>query len=236
MPKKATKKISRNNQKVVNSKAAVTAVEQKPVQPKNIGKGVLIGVVLVFALWFISYLYVAFVAGFTINPVLQRFEKYNSLENWDTRRHMTDQDIDGDGKRDLISFTGCVVLSSITPAMIPEDKQCTADYIVQMAGLPNGSTGQKYTSDPSKELELSNRPALIEYSYAGKVRDEKWRIYSKEQNAPLRMYQFNNENILEEKPVPWQAKVDYTVFYEIGKILFFIIATPLYIVGMFFSK
>lgn len=74
------------------------------------------------------YLIIYFGLPFLTHPRLQTFQNYYSAFNWDQKQHVK-ADLDQDGQEDLLTFTGCLFLSSASYDQIPLNQQCTAEGI-----------------------------------------------------------------------------------------------------------
>lgn len=100
-------------------------------------------------------------------------KEYRSLVNWDLPSHQTD-DFDGDGKKDLISFTGCAFLSTKKEKSIPEGQQCRARGISHFV-FTEDKIGQKFLKRPTEDFSLDYASNPF-HAYMTKPSD-KWLIH-----------------------------------------------------------
>lgn len=180
-----------------------------------------------FLFFTIYYSFVWSVLPFFVDPRLHRFEKYHSLWNWDLSQHAIG-DYDGDGKEDLISFTGCAFLSASNTSEIPETGRCIASGITTIffPGEEN-LIGQKYilTDLYDLSLEALDKGSLISHSYLGKDEDKNWQIYINE-NGNFRTYEIERTSrLIGGSQVTFVNQVD-ELLYSISR-LFVFFALPL---------
>lgn len=149
----------------------------------------------------------------------QTWAKYYSVDNWNIPTHAI-VDIDEDGQNDMITFTNCAFLSSITKDQIPKDRQCSETNMSPLVFQDNDEiVGQKlFGQKQSKTL-------LLHQSYLVKTQNNIWKFYDIN-GFQLRVYESGTNKLFYEiKP----SLLDYTdtftyQFAHLG-IALFLIAT-----------
>ena len=110
------------------------------------------------------------------DPRLHHFQDYRRLINWDSPAN-ADGDFDNDGKKDLITASGCALLSSMKVENIPENQKCRADKLVNII-FKDGTEriGQKYASSDSDFSYIDPKTPIF-HSYLAKDNGENWKIF-----------------------------------------------------------
>ena len=150
---------------------------------------------------------------------------YEKIYNWDLPHHVFDQDLDGDRKNDLVTFTGCVFLTRVSEKNIPANRRCTATGISEMfADLPR--IGQKYIQTDTTNLNLDWPKYLhVNYSYAFR-NNNSWHIVVNE-GLSVNMYKVGVNGLLESVQVPWSHRM-HVVMYRLSELsllpIFFLMA------------
>lgn len=173
------------------------------------------------------YLLVVLLLPVFVDPQIQRFEKYEKILNWELPQHARG-DFDGDGKEDLVSFTGCAFFSLAEADNIPEKKRCTATGIAMIA-YPDQSTriGQKYIDTDVVDLNLAftSNTVKIVHSYIAKNKNENWKLFVNSNNG-MRVYELGNDSILRESHQSLLVYKLNEVLYRISRLSTLLI-TPL---------
>ncbi len=116
-------------------------------------KHFLIGSSVVVAIFILTWL----ILPFFVNPHFLSFKRYFRLYNWQLPEHAVG-DFDGDGKKDLVSFTGCAFLSAASMGGVYKENQCVASGVDLL--LANNSDkkliGQKYINTDTYNLNLDS--------------------------------------------------------------------------------
>ena len=169
---------------------------------------------------------------FFIHPRLQSFQEYESLKNWNVRSHATG-DFDNDGKKDIVIFTGCAFLSSVSEENIPSDRKCTASGMSRISSESDHKVGQKYIDFSETDWTEFNNRQVMDYAYMGKSQEGKWLIYA-ESNGRTYISQIDNgviKRVAEASPAMKLDKFLYSLsayLFLIG--IFFIYASPVILI------
>jgi len=183
---------------------------------------------IIFSIFFLLTYYslIYFGLPFLAHPRLQTFQNYYPSFNWDQKQHVK-TDLDQDGQNDLLTFTGCLFLSSSSHDQIPADQQCTAEGIYGMY-YPNDQQliGQKVILSAESNLGLdSSSTTQISHSYLAKKSSENWKIFVT-QNRQLSIYEIKNTGIIEKiNAVPFLAQIDE--FLYLFSSFFLILLNPI---------
>lgn len=124
--------------------------------------------------------------------VTRTWKEYYSLEDWNLSQHAL-VDIDTDGKQDMVTFTNCAFLTSVTPDRIPKENQCVEPTMSVINFADNSVTvGQKLA--PSQ-------PFLFDWfrkSYLVKTDTDVWKFYEIN-GLQIRVYELGNNNLFTQK-------------------------------------
>ena len=145
---------------------------------------------------------------FTINMgtyLLPRFDQFNLFYKYDATHslidwnllHIVSENIDADGKKDTIMYTGCVFLTIVSASTIPKDSQCKNNVV------ENGEM-------VGRQLPIS-RKKLIN-SYVGR-KGNSWDIVT-HYLGETKLYTITAGGDIVEENVPVALKVDsflYTI-------------------------
>lgn len=179
---------------------------------------------LVFSGYTLYFFLVWFVLAFFVKPRLHSYSSYESMYNWDLPAHPRG-DFDKDGKEDLISFTGCAFLSSVSVEQIPEENRCAATRISSFVSstINAEEIGQKYTITEEYDLDLKFFATGIHHSYLEQKENSNWHIAIKDTSG-LRRYVIGEDGLLKEIPVSVLYRID-EMLYSLS-LLFNILVLP----------
>ncbi len=142
--------------------------------------------------------------------VTQTWKEYHSIEDWNLTKHAR-VDIDGDGKEDMITFTNCVFLSSVTPQDISSEQRCEEPGMSIIAFPDNSvSIGQKL---------ISKRPFFYQWlrkSYLVKTLNDRWQFYHMN-GLQLRKYELISNTYFEEITPSLFDRID-TLIYQFNHL------------------
>jgi hypothetical protein len=127
--------------------------------------------------------------------IFHRFDKVYSLENWNLPYNVK-VDIDGDGKKDNVTFYRCVFLSSADAKNIPPNNICSDKLI------GNGKA-KGYQVDPSSSQKLIN-------SYLGR-KHTAWQIVVN-RLGNTKLYEINPDGTIQEKETPLSLRIDSSIY------------------------
>jgi len=146
----------------------------------------------------------------TSYSLTQSWKEYYGLEDWNLSKHGI-TDIDGDGKKDLITFTGCVFLSSIVETEIPLDKQCQEPWISTVV-FPDHSinTGQNLISTKPFHYQGLRKSFLV------KTINDTWKYYDMN-GLQIRTFELEENGIFNETKPTLLDKVD-TLTYQVSHL------------------
>ncbi len=132
----------------------------------------LVGLTLLIFIFFLITIYLfVFKETSKSYSLVRSWKEYYSVEDWNLTMHAI-VDVDNDGKKDMITFTNCVFLSSIAEEDIPSDKRCKESGMSIIAFPDNTiSIGQKLF--PQKPF----RYQWLRKSYLVKTHQDVWKYY-----------------------------------------------------------
>ena len=153
---------------------------------------------------------------FFFDPKFNKFENYERLYNWDLKQYAVG-DFDNDGKKDVISYTGCAFLSSVSIQNIPQNQQCTEKGTTTVIYYPDKSIkiGQKYIPIQTINLDIESfrgtkRP--VSHSYLFKKQNENWKIFVNSEG--LAIFEIRKDGLLQEvSNVPIEFKLDEILYF-----------------------
>ena len=129
------------------------------------------------------------------------YQDRKSLDNWDLPHHVWKQDLDGDGKNDLVSFRGCAYLSRANSDQISDDNKCDLSYVAPLAGESSSELmGEKYID--FNNLNTNNYRGAF-YSYMFQNESDRWHIVVKENMfGPIKTLKIRDDGLLEPTFTP----------------------------------
>lgn len=147
---------------------------------------VLIASILV--LYLISSIYLfAFKDTGKSYSLTQSYKSYFGVEDWNLSKHAI-IDVDGDDMQDMITFTGCAFLSSVSEKSIPIEKQCMEPTMSPIVFPKNNNIiGQKLSS--SKPFKYN----LLRKSYLVKTLEDTWKFYDLN-GLQIRTFELDKDN------------------------------------------
>ena len=152
--------------------------------------------------------------------LVQSWKEYYSLEDWNLTMHAI-TDIDGDGKKDMITFTNCAFLSSVSPEKIPSNMQCQEPGMSIIAFPDNSvSVGQKLSSKKPFGYQW------LKKSYLVKANDSVWKFYDMN-GLQLRTYELGGDHLFIEVNPTFLDRVD-TFTYQLSHlgVIFALVVLP----------
>jgi hypothetical protein len=142
--------------------------------------------------------------------LIQSWKEYYSLEDWNLIMHAV-TDVDGDGQKDIITFTNCAFLSAVPPEKIPSDKRCNEPGMSIIAFPDNTvSVGQKISS------KNPFRYQWLKKSYLVKTNDGVWKFYDMN-GLQLRTYELGRDNLFIEVNPTFLDRID-TFTYQLSHL------------------
>jgi len=130
-------------------------------------------------------------------------------------------DLDGDGQKDMVTFTNCVFFSSVLPEKIPFNKQCREPEMSIISFPDNSvSVGQKLSS------KKPFRYQWLKKSYLVKTNDDIWKFYDMN-GLQLRTYELYGDHLFREVNPTFLDRID-TFTYQLSHlgVVFLLIALP----------
>jgi len=106
---------------------------------------------LVFLFLVITVYFLAFKETGKSYSLVQSWKEYYSVEDWNLANHAV-TDLDNDGKKDMLTFTSCVFLSSVKPESIPSAKRCEKPGMSIIA-FPDNTTSVGQKLSPQKPFQ-----------------------------------------------------------------------------------
>lgn len=176
-----------------------------------------------------------FLAGHLVDHPVFSALNYKRLYDWDLPRHSLDQDLDGDGQTDFVSFTGCALLTKANPEQIPAERQCAAEGIFSLAKTINSEAiGQSYLKNPITNYSLDSYFKDTTFMYSYMFQDQKtWYIVTQQGffGAPQTM-KITTEGYLEPVATPLIHQVQ-VLLYRLSVIL---LVPIFYLVDLLFDR
>ncbi len=162
-------------------------------------------------LFLLTSLYYFFIKDTHTNySFTQHFNKYYSIEDWNLAQHAI-VDIDGDGKKDMITFTHCAFLTTVAQDSIPPANRCTAPGMSIIAFPDEPRTiGQKL---------ISKHPIdghWLEKSYLVQTDDSIWKLYHFN-GLHMEVFELNRKGMFTEVQPSLRDKIDLWT-YQISNI------------------
>jgi|GEM_PF-1292840 len=158
-------------------------------------------VCVIFAFLFITIYLLVFKETGKSYSLVQSWKEYYSLADWNLALHAI-TDIDGDGKKDMITFTNCAFFSSLSPEKIPEDQQCQEPGMSIITFPDNSiSIGQKLFS------QKPFRYQWLKKSYLVKTGDGVWKFYDMN-GLQLRTFELRENNLFVEVEPSFLDRID----------------------------
>lgn len=143
------------------------------------------------------------------DPLFGRFDGYHRLYNWDLKQHAND-DYDGDGQQDVITFWGCAFLSATDISTIPDSKKCISPSYAPLGN--KNMVGQKFIlTDDYNLSESFQERRVAHHSYLGKYENQPWSLYVRQDK--IRRFEITAQGLLEEKPVSFANRLDEFVYW-----------------------
>ncbi len=145
----------------------------------------------------------------------QTYKSYFGVEDWNLSKHAI-LDIDGDGIQDMITFTGCAFLSSVSEQSIPISKQCTEPTMSPIVFPKNNNiVGQKLNS--SKPFHYD----WLRKSYLVKTQEDTWKFYDLN-GFQIRTFELNKNNLFSETNPRFFDLIDVVSYQKehLGIVLF----------------
>lgn len=171
------------------------------LQPK-LHPALLVGLALtLFTFIFITiYLFVFKETGKSYS-LTQSWKEYYSLKDWNLTMHAI-TDIDGDGKKDIITFTNCAFLSSISPKDVPIEKKCQEPGMSIIAFPDNDIfVGQNLISQTPFRYNWLRKSYLVKTNY------NKWKFYDMN-GLQLRTYDLKDDHFFKEVNPTFLDRID----------------------------
>lgn len=194
-------------------------------------KRVSLVVLSVVALVALYVLLTVYVLPFFIDPRINSFEDYHSLENWNLPGH-AQGDFDQDGTTDLVTFTGCAFMSAADIDQIPEEKRCTATGMVEWV-FPDQPeiVGQKIANLESFDLGASSDTTpknWIRHSYMGQDDEGEWTVVVNSKQDGLTLSRIGQDGLLYPvADIPIEYRIDEAL-YSLSR-LWPILTLPLFL-------
>src|SRR3989344_4148578 len=112
-----------------------------------------IGLFVLFLLTIASF--VPPIADWLLYPNLGRASRFEYLNDWNNAKHVN-EDVDGAGQQDFVSFVGCAILSSHNEESILDSEQCILpmEYSILPANLIGRTVGVKSAQEPGHAYML----------------------------------------------------------------------------------
>ncbi len=158
----------------------------------------------VFLFVVMSVYYFVFKNTHTNYSFVQSWEEYHSVEDWNLSLNAV-ADVDGDGEKDMVTFTNCAMLSLVPVDEIPEEKMCEEDGVPVITFSP---VGQRLA------LPKPSSYNWIRKSYLVKTHVGSWKYYDMS-GLNLRVYELGEDNFFEEINPNMLDRID-TFTYLLG--------------------
>lgn len=146
--------------------------------------------------------------------LVQSWKEYYSVEDWNLSQNAV-VDIDGDGKKDMITITHCAFLSTVKLEDIAVEDRCEEPTMSVLAFRDNSvSVGQELVSQ--KPFQYS----WLRKSYLVKTNEDVWKFYDMN-GLQLRTFELGADHLFEEVNPTFLDKVDVFTYQlsNVGVIL-----------------
>lgn len=121
----------------------------------------------------------------------QSYKSYFGVEDWNLSKHAI-IDIDSDGTQDMITYTNCAFLSSVSEKSIPLEKQCIEPTMSSITFHDNNMlVGQRLIS--SKPFKYN----WLRKSYLVKTQEDIWKFYDLN-GLQFRTFELDKNNLFIE--------------------------------------
>lgn len=171
----------------------------------------LVGLILIISIFFLMTIYFFALKDTSKNySLVQTWKEYYSTEDWNLAMHAI-VDIDGDNKKDIVTFTNCAFLSSVKTENIPSDKQCEEPGMSNIDFPDNDvSVGQKLSSQKPFSYQWLRK------SYLVKTHNDIWRFYDMN-GLQIRVFELGKDHLFTEVNPTFLDKVD-TFTYQLSHL------------------
>lgn len=140
----------------------------------------------------------------------QTWNEYYNVEDWNLASHAI-TDIDGDGQKDMVTFTNCAFLSSVSKDQISPENRCVEPNMsIIVFQDKNDFTGQKL---------FPRYPFIYQWlhkSYLVKTQNDKWRFYDMN-GLQLKVYALGNNKLFHEIQPSTADQIDMLA-YQFGHL------------------
>ena len=149
---------------------------------------VILLIILFFIFLFITVYFFVFKETSKNYSLIQSWKEYHGVEDWNLAKHAI-VDMDGDNKKDMVTFTNCAFLSSVAVKKIPSEKQCKEPGMSTFAFRDNSViVGQKLI--PQKPFWYQ----FLRKSYLVKTHNDIWKFYDMN-GFQLRTYELGKDSL-----------------------------------------
>lgn len=171
----------------------------------------LVTLASIIFLFFLKTMFVIFLEVMDKNfSNTQSWKEYYSLEDWNLSSHAI-VDLDNDGKKDMVTFTNCAFLSTVSAEKIPIEKQCQ-EPDMSIIVFPDNTTsvGQKLFSQKPFHYQWLRK------SYLVKTQNNVWKFYDMN-GILLKTYELGKDNLFSEVKPTFLDIVD-TLTYQLSHL------------------
>ncbi len=136
----------------------------------------------------------------------QSYKNYYGIEDWNLSKHAL-VDIDGDAKKDMITFTNCAFLTKTNELEIPEEMRCIEPGMSPI-GFPNGdkNVGQLLVSKNQFKY------ILLRKSYLTQGIDNIWKFHDSN-GFQVRTFELGSEGLFHETTPTLSDRID-AIYYQ----------------------
>lgn len=165
----------------------------------------------------------SFLIALPLNSVLLdrpffSYKEYFPLDNWNLPVHMMHRDLDGDGRNDLITVTGCAFFSSVRPEQIPAEKRCEAPTIsmIEENAYP---VGQHIGHINKKGNFVVDWEGYSFFAYMVRTNEEQWLLIRKQSFIkPAKAYEIDQQGFIQPTSLPLIHRL-YVLSYTLASLL-----------------
>ncbi len=163
----------------------------------------------------VSIYYLAFKQTSSNYSFTQKYNSYFGLEDWNLTKHVS-VDLDSDDIKDMVTFTNCAFLSSVSEDKVPREKQCREPEM-SIIGFSDGdvSVGQNLIS--AKPFRYN----WLRKSYLVQTQSNVWKFYDIN-GLQVRTYELGKGQLFNEINPTILDKIDVFVYQisHFGIVLF----------------
>ncbi len=137
----------------------------------------------------------------------RQWKEFYSINDWNLSKHFIN-DIDSDGKEDLVTINGCVFLSTLVDKDINFGSKCLNEVTTSVFAELGNSVGQKMWQNSSR-------------SFIVKTNDNEWKVYNIN-GLKTEIFGFNKDYSIKKIDPTFRESIE-NIFYQISHLGLYLI-------------